>query len=92
MSVAFSIFAVLVTVWLYATRRPRPVPWGPWIVVVEPSVFRVAETYVCGPYQTRADALREARWQITTNPHAAATLYDSGAVLTCAGRQLWPAP
>jgi len=84
------IAAILLVAWS-ARPRPKAVPWGKWIVVVEPSVFRVAETYVLGPFQKRDEALREARRAISINPHAAATIHDAGVTIFRAGHQLWPA-
>lgn len=89
MSHAIYVAAILLVAWS-ARPRPKAVPWGAWIVVVGPSIFRVAETYVVGPFQKRSEAMREARIAVCTNPHAAATVYSSDVTIRCAGHQLWP--
>jgi hypothetical protein len=86
---ALIILAALIA---YANRpRPTPRPWGAWIVIVEPSLYRVEETFVCGPYQTRREAMREARWQVKRHPWGEARIVSSGVTATCAGRTIWPA-
>ena len=58
------------------------------IVIVEPSIFRAADTYILGPYNKFA-AWFVAHREIIRNPHAAARVVNSKSRVMLGKEILW---
>ena len=61
---------------------------GPRIVIVEPSMFRRDETYVCGPYG-RLRAWWVAHWECWRHPYALVQIVSATSTITMGERVLW---
>lgn len=84
------IAVALATLRFVPPRRPTGFPEGPVVVVVEPSIFRRAGTYVDGPHSDWTAGWWAAWRAVRANPHAEARVVPASAVVILGRHQLWP--